>query len=149
MNDATYSNPSPTFPTWLKVFSAIGVIWYAFGLMQFFVSYTMVTAGGAAAAAEGNITQAHAAAIDETPFFIWVAFALASAAGLIGSVLLFLGKPAAKITFGLSLLSAAAYYLWVYGLSGTGADRPSEEMIIGLVVVAVTSLFFALSRRFV
>jgi glucose dehydrogenase len=102
----------------------------------------------AAAAASGQITAAHGAEIAGTPAVVWLSYALASGAGLVGAVLLLMGKPAAKIAFGLSLLSAAVFYLWVYGLSGTGSDRPSEEMIIGLVVIAVTSLFFALSRRF-
>ncbi len=101
----------------------------------------------AAAVQSGTISAAHGAAIDQTPFAVWIAFALASGAGLVGSVLLFKQSSAAKTVFGLSLLCAAIYYLWVYGISGTGADRPFEEIIIAGVVGAVTLGFFLLSRR--
>ncbi len=145
MTDAVYTPSTDTHPLWLKALSALGVVWYGFGLFQFWLGYSM---DPAAAAAAGQITAAHGTAIAATPALVWLFYALASGAGLVGAVLLFMAKPAAKLVFGVSLMSAAAFYLWVYGISGTGADRPSEEMIIGLVVIAVTSLFFALSRRF-
>lgn len=132
------------FPKWLKLVASIGAVWYAFGLLQFWLGYSLDTT---AAVASGAITQAHAAAIDGTPLLIWLAFAMASAAGLLGAILLFSGSALAKRVFAFSALSALAYYVWIYAISGTGADRPSEEGIIALVVVAVTLGFVALSRR--
>mmetsp|Transcript_22991 Transcript_22991/g.38812 ORF Transcript_22991/g.38812 Transcript_22991/m.38812 type:complete len:147 (+) Transcript_22991:623-1063(+) len=131
-------------PMWLKVAGAVGVIWYAFGLLQFWLGFSMNV--GAAVEA-GAISAAHGAAITGTPGLIWLAFAVASAAGLVGSALLIGGSAMSKLMFGLSLVSAAIYYAWVYGISGTGADRPAEELIIGGVVGAVTLGFFLLSRR--
>ncbi len=133
-----------TTPLWLRIAAILGVVWYAFGLMQFWLGYTLNTAS---AVEQGAITAAHGAAIEGTPQLVWLAFAIASAAGLTGAALLFMRAPAAKAVFGLSLLSAALYYLWVYGISGTGADRPSEEIIIAAVVCAVTLGYFLLSRR--
>lgn len=131
-------------PTWLRVVAAIGVVWYAFGLIQFWLGYSMDTQQAIAA---GAISVEHGAAIDGTPLAIWIAFAIASAAGLIGSVWLFFGTATAKQAFILSLAAAALYYTWVYALSGTGADRPSEELIIASVVGAVTLAFYIVSRR--
>jgi len=130
MTDAVYTPSTDTHPLWLKALSALGVVWYGFGLFQFWLGYS------------------NAEAIAATPALVWFFYALASGAGLVGAILLFMAKPAAKLVFAVSLMSAAAFYLWGYGIRGTGADRPSAEMIIGLVVIAVTSLFFALSRRF-
>lgn len=131
-------------PVWLRVAAGIGIIWYAFGLLQFWLGLTIDTA---AAVATGGMSAAHAAALAATPALIWLAFALASGAGLIGAALLFVGSHRAALAFALSLGSALVYYGWIYGISGTGADRPPEEAIIGAVVVAVTSAFLLLALR--
>lgn len=131
-------------PTWLRLIAVIGVVWYAFGLAQFWFAFSMNTQ---LAISSGEISAAHGTAIDATPLLIWITFAIASAAGLIGSFYLFLASSNAKQVFALSLASAALYYLWVYVLSGTGAGRPSEELVIAGVVGAVTFGFYLLSRR--
>lgn len=133
-----------TAPVWLKLFAAIGIVWYAFGLVQFWLGYSMDTAS---AIAQGAMTPAHAAAVDATPELIWLAFALASVAGVAGASLLFVRSAHARAVFAVSLGAAALYYLWVYGLSGTGADRPAEELIIACVVGAITFGFYMVSRR--
>ncbi len=133
-----------TSPKWLKVAAAIGAVWYAFGCLQFWLGVTTDTS---VAAASGAMTEAHAAAVASTPAGIWAAFALASFLGLVGSVLLLRRSPLSTLVFGVSLLCAIVYYAWVYGISGTGWDRPSEEFVIGMVVVLVTFGFFTLSRR--
>ena len=131
-------------PTWLKMAAAIGVLWYAYGLLQFFLAYSMEPS---AAVAAGDITAAHGAAILQTPMFVWLCFAIASGAGLLGSFLMFSRSSAAKPAFAISLASATIYYGWIYLVSGTGADRPSEELIIAGVVIFVTLSFFVLSLR--
>jgi len=145
MTATTTFSPTTKTPNWLRIAALVGIVWYAFGLMQFWLGYSMDTA---AAVAAGALTPAHAAAIDATPLVVWISFALASGAGLVGSVLLLRGAPLAMRVFAVSLAAAAAYYLWVYAISGNGAARPAEEMIIAAVVLAVTAGFVALSRRF-
>ena len=122
----------------------IGAVWYAFGLLQFWLAFTM---DPSAELANGAMTQAHAAAVADTPGGIWAAFALASFAGLVGSVLLFRRSGLATLVFGVSLACALIYYGWIYGISATGWNRPMEEMVIGIVVVLVTFGFFNLSLR--
>ena len=133
-----------TTSTRLKIAAAVGAIWYAFGLLQFSLAYAMNTA---VATEQGAMTPAHAAAIDGTPLIIWIAFALASLAGLVGSILLFINAPSARIAFLISLISAVVYYVWIYVISGTGGARPSEELIIAAVVITVTVAFNVISRR--
>lgn len=135
---------APDTPTWLKATASLGVLWYAFGLMQWALGITMDIP---AAIASGTITEAHGAAITATPLLAWAAYFLASSAGLAGAALLFVGNPLAKPAFALSLASAGAYYLWIYALSGTATARPSEEGIIAMVVLAVTLAFTLISRR--
>lgn len=129
---------------WLRPIAALGVVWYGFGLLQMGLAVTRDT--GAAVAA-GIMSQEHAAAVAATPAVIWLAFALASGAGLVGAALLFMRRPAFA-AFALSLASALLYYIWVYGLSGTASVLPREELVIGVVVVVVTAGFAALSYRY-
>ncbi len=144
MNTTTTLKAEPSTSQWLKVVAGIGAIWYAFGLLQFWLAFSL---DPNAAVAAGDITAAHGAAIAATPMFAWLCFAVASGAGLIGSILLFSRSTTTKIAFGISLASAVIYYAWVYGLSGTGGDRPSEELIIAVVVGVVTLAFFLLSLK--
>ena len=145
MNAIANARPNATPGKFIRIAALIGAIWYAFGLVQFWSAYSM---DPSAAIASGAITPAHGSAIAATPFMIWMAFALASAAGLLGSLLLLTGSGKATMTFAVSLISALVYYAWVYGLSGTGADRPQEEIFIAVTVVAVTAIFLGLSRKF-
>ncbi len=134
-----------SLPVWLKAIAGLGVVWYAFGLLQMWLGFTLDTA---AAESAGAITSAHRAAIDTTPMLIWACFALASGAGLVGAALLFVGSRRAFGAFAVSLASAVVFYAWIYGLSGTGGARPSEEAGIAVVVVAVTlGLTWLASRR--
>ena len=133
----------PSGRRWAVALGLLGAVWYGFGLVQMGLGVTLDTK---AAVAAGAMTAEHATAVDGTPALIWLAFALASGAGLVGAVLLVLGKPAYGV-FCTSLSAAAVYYLWVYGLSGTGAARPVEEAIIGSVVVTVTLGFTVFARR--
>lgn len=131
-------------PTWVKIVAVVGVVWYAFGLVQCVLAYTMDVAGAVEA---GKITAAHGDAISATSMVVWIAFAIASGAGLIGSALLFGRSPAAKTLFLVSLASAAVYYVWTYAISGTGGDRPTEDAIIGTVVGVVTLIYYLIARR--
>lgn len=142
MSYASTANPSST-PNWLCIVSAIGVIWYIFGFVQFVLGVTMDVP---AAVTSGAITKAHGAAITATPALVWAAYAAACLLGIAGAIQLFRGQSAA-ILFALSLVSAVIYFGWVHILSGTGADRPPEEPIIAIVVIVVTAVFAALSLR--
>lgn len=146
MASATTMNAPAGAPTWRMVVAGLGVVWYAFGLLQFWLGFSMDTAATVAA---GGMTAAHAAAVDATPLVIWAAFAIASTAGLIGALLLFGSATGAKRAFTVSIMSAVVYFGWIYGISGTGADRPSEESIVALIVLSVTAGFTILSYRVV
>lgn len=131
-------------PIWLRIVAVVGIIWYAFGLLQFWLGYSMDIN---AAVSAGQITSAHGEAIAATPILVWLAFALASLCGLIGSFFLFSKNVKATSAFAISLISALIYYAWVYGISGTASARPTEEIYIAITVLLVTFIFLILSRK--
>jgi len=116
MTTATPMMTDLTTPLWLKIAATLSVIWYAFGLMQFWLAASMDVG---LAVQTGSKTAAHRAAMSATPALIWVAFAVASAAGLIGSILLFGRAPLSKTVFGISLASALVY---IFGSTGSVAQ---------------------------
>mgnify|MGYP001127714392 CR=1 FL=1 len=115
MNTITNARLNETPSKLIKIAAIIGVVWYAFGLLQFWLAYSLDTS---AAISAGEITAAHGAALSGTPALIWLSFAVASLAGLIGSILLALGLVTAVMSYGISLIAAVIYYAWFYGLSG-------------------------------
>lgn len=132
-------------PVWARILGALGVIWYGFGLMQMWLGFTLDVQGAVAA---GTMSAEHGAAVAGTPMLIWLAFALASGAGLAGAALVFAGRwPMAAALFKLSLVMGVIYYVWVYALSGTGGARPTEELFIAAMVLGVTSGFAWLTAR--
>jgi len=132
-----------TSPKWLRIASAIGVLWFIFGFSQFLKNMTMDVAG---AVANGRISEAHGAAITATPLLIWVAYFFACLFGLLGAVQLFRGHASATMLFVLSLILDIIYFGWFH-VSGTAAARPTEAGVIAIVVITVTLVFAALSFR--
>lgn len=132
-----------THPLWLRLCALIAAIWYGFGLFQFHGALTLDVP---AALAAGAITPGYAALHGTIPGAVWAAYALASLAGLAGAGLLLTGRRAAP-AFALSLLSALAYWTWLFGRGG--AALPREEPAIAATVLAVTAglLLLARSRR--
>lgn len=132
-------------PVWARIVGALGALWYGFGLLQMWLGVTLDTT---AAVASGAMSVAQAAAVDQTPALVWLAFALASGAGLVGAAFVWGARwSAAAAFFKLSLLMASLYYAWVYLISGTGAARPSEELVIAGVVLGVTAVFALIATR--
>ena len=112
-----------TFPRWTRIAAPIGAIWYAFGLSQAIMGYV---ADPAAA-----------------PILIWFAYALACVAGIVGSAALYFAPARAFAAFLLSLISAAVFYVWLFGF---GAPLP-EDYGIGAMVIGVTLALTLLTRR--
>lgn len=136
-----YLNPRPT---WHRIVSAIGVLWFLFGFSQLVKNVTMDIAG---AVASGAITEAHGAAIAATPTLIWVAYFIACLSGLIGAVRLFQGHASATKLLVLSLVADVIYFGWIRFLSGTASDRPAEAGIIAIIVITITTILTLLSLR--
>ena len=131
-------------PRWLLVVSALGVVWYGFGLLQFTLA---VTLDRAAAVAEGAMTPTYAEAMARVPGLIWAAYALACIAGLAGAALLLVGRGGARVALAVSLASAAVYYLWLFALGGVASALGAADFAIGATVLAVTTAFLILALR--
>lgn len=138
------SSSTPSTAMWVKVAAVFGIIWYAFGLFQFWSGYSLDIP---AAVESGAISPEYGAAVADTPLIVWIGFALASLAGLIGSVQILRRSNSAQLSFIVSLIALAVYFGWNYIVSGTAADRPFADLIVTGVVTLVTLAFFALSLR--
>ena len=112
-----------TLPRWPRLTAPVAAIWYAFGLSQCILAY---------------LALANAA-----PILIWVAYAGACLLGIAGAIALAFAPSRAATLFGASFVAVMTYYAWLYTLGAPTA----EDYGISLVVVAVTTALFWLSRR--
>ncbi|WBU61549.1 hypothetical protein [Paracoccus albus] len=78
------------------------------------------------------------------PTAIWIAYAAACIAGLLGATMLYFNPAGASLAFGLSLVFAVIYFGWTFT---TGAVT-GEEYGIGAMVMGVTLILMLVSRRF-
>lgn len=110
---------------WLRPVGLIAAVWYAFGLYQCWSAYSAMG--------------------DTAPAWVWLAFALASGAGLAGALWLFAQRSAALAAFAVSLTSALIYYAWLF----TRGAPQAEDTPITIMVLTVTTVLLIVSfRRF-
>ena len=87
------------------------------------------------------------AQLEALPTWVFTASAVAILAGALGSLLLVLRRPAADP---LLLVSAVAVIVWLVGMFISPAFRPlmtTSDIVIAIVVSALTCLVFAFARR--
>lgn len=112
-----------TLPRWPRIVAPLAAIWYAFGLFQAVSAYVADAASA--------------------PVAIWIAYAAACVAGIIGSAALFFAPAPAPLAFAISLVAAALYFGWLFVF---GAPL-GEDYGIGAMVIAVTLVLLMASRR--
>ena len=100
-------------PMSFRVVAIVALLWNLFGLFSF---YTNVTATPAVIASWPEAQQQVAAA---TPRWVFVAFAIATIAGVLGSLGLLLGKRWAVPVLLLSLLAILVQFGSIYALTPT------------------------------
>ena len=100
-------------PMSFRVVAVVALLWNLFGLFSF---YTNVTATPAVIASRPEAQQQIAAA---TPRWVFVAFAIATIAGVLGSLGLLLGKRWAVPVLLLSLLAILVQFGSIYALTPT------------------------------
>ena len=100
-------------PMSFRVVAVVALLWNLFGLFSF---YTNVTATPAVIASWPEAQQQIAAA---TPRWVFVAFAIATIAGVLGSLGLLLGKRWAVPVLLLSLLAILVQFGSIYALTPT------------------------------
>jgi len=100
-------------PMSFRVVAIVALLWNLFGLFSF---YTNVTATPAVIASWPEAQQQIAAA---TPRWVFVAFAIATIAGVLGSLGLLLGKRWAVPVLLLSLLAILVQFGSIYALTPT------------------------------
>ena len=135
MQTLTLESTASKVPNWLWATAALGVLWNAYGVVQFAGTFTL--AGQAAMTA--GMTADQAALYLALPGWISAVFAVGVFAGLAGSVLLVLRRRAARPVLALSfvgyglLFAGDAYH-------GVFAAIPSQLAILATVVVIAAAL---------
>lgn len=134
-------------PVWFWLASLLALVWYLFGVFQFYSSLTMSPESLAPMVEAGQMTQSYADFIVVMPLWIKALFGVATLGGALGSLLLLMRKRSAKILFILSLCGAVLMYISLYGFSGKLYMIPASDLIIAGVVMVVTSLMILFAGR--
>ena len=113
-----------SFPRWTRSVAPLAALWYTFGLSQAII---------------GFVADAAAA-----PLPIWLAYAVACAAGIVGAAALWFQPSRAFPAFAVSLVAAITYFGWLFAFGAVSG----EDYGIGMMVIGVTLLLTLLSRRF-
>ena len=121
-------------PMSFRVVAVVALLWNLFGLFSF---YTNVTATPAVIASWPEAQQQIAAA---TPRWVFVAFAIATIAGVLGSLGLLLGKRWAVPVLLLSLLAILVQFGSIYAITPTWALTGVGGAILPLCI-ALFGLF--------
>ena len=134
-------------PVWFWVVSLLALVWYLFGVFQFYTSVTMSATSLAPMVESGQVNQAYADFILVMPIWVKVLFGIATIGGTLACILLLLRKQSAKTLFIISLCGAVLMYVFLYGFSGKLDIIPSSDFIIAGVVMFVTFLMILFSGR--
>mgnify|MGYP003616527288 FL=1 len=121
-------------PMSFRVVAVVALLWNLFGLFSF---YTNVTATPAVIASWPEAQQQIAAA---TPRWVFVAFAIATICGVLGSLGLLLGKRWAVPVLLLSLLAILVQFGSIYAITPTSALTGVGGAILPLCI-ALFGLF--------
>jgi hypothetical protein len=120
-------------PLGLSIVACLGVLWNAYGVLQF--SRSVATTGADLVAM--GLTQAQAQAMTSYPAWMTLAFAVGTFGGVLGSVLLFARRKSAVPVFAASLAGYVVLYV--------GDITQGVFAAMGLAQVAVLSLVVAIA----
>lgn len=139
---AEATRPTPTsargLPIWFWTVAALGVLWNAYGVLQFFES---VTATEESLMSMG-MDEVQAQTISTYPIWMTAAFAAGTFGGLIGSVLLLLRRRAAVPLFVVSLAGYVVLYIGDITEGVFVALGASQVAILSLVVIIASGLLW-------
>ena len=128
-------------PMSFRVVAIVALLWNLFGLFSF---YTNVTATPAVIASWPEAQQQIAAA---TPRWVFVAFAIATIAGVLGSLGLLLGKRWAVAVLLLSLLAILVQFGSIYALTPTWVLTGIDGAILPLCIGAFGLFLWWYARK--
>ena len=140
--DAAATISSPSMPAWARVVAAGGLLWSLFGLYQF----ASTAFASEAALRNSGMTAEQAALYVGLPSWMTVVFATGVLGGVLGCVLLLLGRRLASAVLLVSLLAYLALYAGDYALGVFAAFGPPQVAVLTTVVLIAAALLF-LARR--
>lgn len=129
-------------PAWFWTAAGLGVLWNAYGTVQFF---NAVIATRESLVAMG-MSEVQAEIMSSYPLWMTVAFAVGTLGGLLGSILLLLRRKTAGPVF---LASLAGYVVLYIGdiTEGIFAALGAGQVMILTLVVAVAAALLWMSKR--
>jgi len=134
-------------PVWFWIVSLLALVWYLFGVFQFYTSATMSATSLAPMVESGQMTQAYADFVVAMPIWVKGLFGVATLGGTLASILLLMRKQSAKTWFIISLCGAVLMYILLYGFSGKLSVIPSSDFIVAAVVMVITFLMILFAGK--
>ncbi len=127
----------------------LALLWYLFGVLQCYNTWTMTADSLAPMVSDGRVTQDYVDYLLIMPAWVKVLFAVATGGGAVGALLLLLRRSSAILLFAMSLLAALAMYSQIYIFSGQAGIIPVSDYVIASVVTSVTivMIVFALKMK--
>lgn len=129
-------------PFWIAVAALGGIAWNLFGAVQFAGAVTATPDSLIAA----GLTPEQAAVLTGYPAWMTLAFAAGVFGGLLGCVLLLLGRAGSRAVLGLSLAAYGALWLGD-AIHGVFAAMGAPQVVILTLVVAIAAVLLAVSRH--
>lgn len=128
-------------PIWFRSLALIGLLWNAFGVYMYLKSVRMF----------GDpligLDPAHRALAESVPAWVTGAFAVAVFAGLLGSLLMVLGKRLASPVLLLSLLAVIVQSAWIVLASDARAVEGALALVMPGIITLVAILLVWLAAR--
>jgi hypothetical protein len=133
----------PRLPLWVRTLAGLGVAWNVYGVIQF---QSTVFATAEDLMAQG-MTAAQATVYSGVPIWMDIAFALGVFGGLVGTILLLLGRREAVPVLAASL---AGYLVLYVGdiTEGVFAAMGLSQVVVLTVVVLIAAGLLVLARLF-
>jgi hypothetical protein len=122
-------------PVWFRLVAVLGLLWNAYGVYMYLQSVGMIR----------NSAQVPPA--QAVPAWVTGTFAVAVFAGVLGSLLMVVGKRLACILLVLSLLAVIVQTVWVAFLSNARAVEGMKALIMPGAITLVALLLVLIAAR--
>jgi hypothetical protein len=122
-------------PVWFRVLAVLGLLWNAYGVYMYLQSVGMIR----------NLAQV--APAQAVPAWVTGTFAIAVFAGLLGSLLMVVGKRLACPLLVLSLIAVIVQTVWIVFISNARAVEGMKALIMPGAITLVALLLVLVAAR--
>ncbi len=137
------AKPSST-PIWYWVVATLGLLWSAFGALQFIIAVSSTPEDLVA----GGMTPEQAAVMSGYPGWMTAAFAVGVFGGVLGCVLLLMRNKTSTAVLAVSLAAYVVLYIGDYTEGVFAAMGAPQVIVLSLVVLIAAGLVWVSRLRF-